>query len=269
MRCVVSSLAVLLGALPVRAQEPEPEPVALKEVAADGAAHHVACKGGTYWVALPPSLDPKKQTRVLLWCHGSNMNGKAYVEALEEFGYGANEIIVGPNGHQKVRDWVYNFDAPTYDPKLAFSILDDLEKRCKLGPIYVGGHSQGAFYTYRIVLSKPERFAGAIPFAGGLLLGLDPKAAASRKGRPGPPFAIIHGEADDVVDPELGDWAYELFLKADYPCVRYYHGKDHNHFWPGPAKEAIAWLLEITSDDPAALLASAQKLLEEGRGADA
>jgi hypothetical protein len=124
------------------------------------------------------------------------------------------------------------------------------------------------------VLSKPERFAGAIPFAGGLLLGLDPKAAASKKDCP--PFAILHGEADPVVDPSLSDWAYEVFLKADYPCVRYVHLKEHNHWWPGPpvgersvVHDTIAWMFEVTEADPEKLLASAAAFLEADRGGDA
>ncbi|MFI5404090.1 MAG: hypothetical protein ACHQ1G_14210, partial [Planctomycetota bacterium] len=241
----------------------------LKDVPADGEPHHVKCKVGTYWIALPLTLDPKAPTRVLFWCHGSNMNGQWYVKGLKALGHGKTDVLVGPNGHQKVRDWVYNFNAPTYDPKLAYGILDDLATRFKLGPVYVGGHSQGAYYTFRIVLSKPEMFTGAIPFAGGLLLGLDPKAAAQRKGKPGPAFAIVHGEMDDVVDPSLSEWAYEMFLAAEYPGVRFLHPKDMNHWWPGPIAEAITWTLEVTAEDPEALLASAERFLEGDRGSDA
>jgi pimeloyl-ACP methyl ester carboxylesterase len=262
-------LLLLAGNLPAQEQAPEPAPVALKDAPADGEPHHVKCKVGTYWIALPKALDPKAPTRVLFWCHGSNMNGQWYVKGLKALGYGGSDVLVGPNGHNKVRDWVYNFNAPNYDTKLAYGILDDLATRFKLGQVYVGGHSQGAYYTFRIVLSKPEQFAGAIPFAGGLLLGLDPKAAAQRKGKPGPPFAIVHGEMDDVVDPSLSEWAYELFLDASYPAVRFLHPKDHNHWWPGPIGDAIAWTLEVSAQDPAALLASAQRFLDADRGADA
>ncbi len=265
---LLTALLLLAAALPAE-EAPEPPPVALKDVAADGEPHHVKCKVGTYWIALPSTLDPKSPTRVLFWCHGSNMNGQWYVKGLQALGHGKTDVLVGPNGHQKVRDWVYNFNAPTYDPKLAYGILDDLATRFKLGPVYVGGHSQGAYYTFRIVLSKPEMFTGAIPFAGGLLLGLDPKAAAQRKGKPGPAFAIVHGEMDDVVDPALSEWAYEMFLDASYPTVRFVHPKDMNHWWPGPIGDAISWTLEVTAEDPDALLASAERFLEADRGSDA
>jgi predicted esterase len=264
---MLTFLAVLILATSVLA-EAEPPPVPLKKVPADGEAHHVTCKVGTYWIALPANIDPKKPTRCIFWCHGSNMNGKAYVNALKGLGYGENEILVGPNGHHRIRDWVYNFNAPNYDTKLAYGVLKDVRSRYKLGKIYAGGHSQGAYYTFRVVLSKPGEFAGAIPFAGGLLMGLDPKSAAKVKGKPGPPFAIIHGENDLVVDASLGDWAYEAFLKADYPCVRYYHAK-HGHNWPGSVKAALEWILAVTSDDPEELIETAKKMLEEDRGSDA
>jgi len=249
------------------ADDPEPAPVALKEVPADGASHHVACQGASYWIALPPGHDPKTPARVLLWLHGSNMNGKAYVESLKHLEFGRNEVLVGVNGNGKVRDGVYNFD---YDPKPVLKTLEDLESRMKLGPVYVGGHSQGAYFTMLLVTKFPERFAGGCAFAGGLLKGCDPKAAANRKGRPGPAFALIHGEADPVVDVELSDFAFQVFLDAEWPRLRYFHPKDLNHmFLVGPVKEAVEWMFATTSEDPAQLLASAERFLEAGRGSDA
>ncbi|MGQ0614322.1 MAG: hypothetical protein ACT4PV_11345 [Planctomycetaceae bacterium] len=262
----VQVLLALLAA-PLLADEPEPAARALKEVAADGAAHLVSCKGATYWIALPPGHDAKQPTRVLLWLHGSNMNGKAYVDSLKSLEYGKNEILVGVNGNGKVRDWVYNFD---YDPKPVLKTLEDLESRMKLGPVYVGGHSQGAYFTMLLLTKLPERFAGGCAFAGGLLKGCDPKAAANRKGKPGPAFALIHGEADPVVDVELSDFAFQIFLDAEWPRLRYYHPKQLNHmFLLGPVKEAIDWLYATTSEDPAELLAAAERFLGEGRGSDA
>jgi len=247
--------------------EAEPAPAPLKSVPADGAPHLVECKGATYWVAVPRDADPKKPTRVLMWLHGSNMSGRDYVGSLKGLGYGQNEILVGPNGNHKVREWVYNFD---YDPKPALKTLEDLETRFALGPVFVGGHSQGAYFTFLLVTKFPERFAGACPFAGGLLKGCDPKAAANRKGRPGPPVAIIHGESDPVVDPELSDWGYEIFLDAEWPRLRYFHPADLNHmFLAAPVKEAIDWMFAMASDDGAELLAAAERFLAADRGSDA
>jgi len=266
----VLALAVLLSAARADDPEPEPRPVPLKDVPADGESHHVQCKGATYWIVVPPGWDEKKPGRVILWLHGSNMNGKSYTESLKAMEFGKAELLVAPNGHGKVRDWVYNFDAPSYSTKLALSVLDDVEGRFAVSKVYVGGHSQGAFYTYRLALQHPERFAGAVPFAAGLLKGLDPKGAAWNKGEPGPAFAIVHGEADPVVDPELSDWAYELMFDGEWPCLRYYHPKDLNHwFMPAPIRPALEWCFTVTAEDPAELLAAAQRFLEEGRGADA
>jgi len=261
LACLVS---IALG------EDPEPAPVALKEVPADGASHLVKCKGATYWIVVPPDWNAKEPGRVILWLHGSNMNGKSYTDSLKAMEFGRTELLVAPNGHTKVRDWVYNFDAPSYSTKLALGVLDDVAKRFAIGKVYVGGHSQGAFYTYRLALQHPDRFAGAVPFAAGLLKGLDPKSAAHRKGEPGPAFAIIHGEADPVVDPELSDWAYELMFADEWPRLRYFHPHELNHwFMPAPIRPALEWCFAMTADDPAALLASAEQFLGEDRGADA
>ncbi len=263
------SVLLLLSFVSVAVADDQPEPAAvpLKSVPADGEAHLVACKGASYWVAIPKDLDPKKPARVLMWLHGSNMNGAAYVNSLKSLEYGAGEILVGPNGNGRVRDWVYNFD---YDSKPVMKTLEDLETRFALGPVFVGGHSQGAYFTFLLVTKFPERFAGACPFAGGLLKGCDPKAGAQRKGKPGPPVVIIHGEADPVVDVELSDWAYEIFADAEWPRLRYFHPKELNHmFLVGPVKEAIDWMYAMASEDGAELLASAQRYFEADRGSDA
>ncbi|MHC4970888.1 MAG: hypothetical protein ACYTG3_01000 [Planctomycetota bacterium] len=261
------ALAFLLLAGAAAAADPEPAPVALKKVPADGEHHLVKCKGATYWVLVPAGLDENKPVRVILWHHGSNMNGSSYTGSLKALGFGKEEILAAPNGDTKVREWVYNF---TYDPRPALKTLDDLATRFRVGKVYVGGHSQGAFYTYKLAIRYPDRFAGAIPFAAGLLKGLDPKAAAWRKGRPGPAFAIIHGEADPVVDPELSDWAYEIIFQAGWPCVRYYHPPRLNHwFMPGPVRPALEWCFRVSADDPATLVKNASALLAEDRGAEA
>jgi len=263
MRCGV----LLLLATTALAGDPEPAPVALKDVPADGESHHVECKGATYWVVIPEGLDAKRPARVILWLHGSNMNGRSYTASLKAMKFGAEEILACPNGDTKVRDWVYNF---TYDPRPALKTLDDLAERFTLGKVYVGGHSQGAFYTYKLAIRYPERFAGAVPFAAGMLKGLDPKSAARRRGEPGPAFAIVHGEADPVVDPGLSDWAYEIMFEARWPALRYYHPDRLNHwFMPAPIRPALEWCMKVSADDPAKLLAHAAGFLEADRGADA
>jgi predicted esterase len=258
---------LVLLAVTAVAADPEPAPVALKKVPADGQSHHVKGKGATYWVVIPEGLDESKPVRVILWCHGSNMNGRSYTESLKAMEFGKDEILACPNGDSRVREWVYNF---TYAPKPALKTLEDLESRFKLGKVFVGGHSQGAYYTFLLVTKFPDRFAGGLPFAGGLLKGCDPKSAAYRKGKPGPAMAILHGEMDPVVSPSLSDWAYEIFFEAEWPCLRYYHPKRLNHmFMPAPVRPALEWLFLVTSEDPQELTAGAGKLLEEERGAEA
>jgi hypothetical protein len=84
MECMRIVSSILAFAVAVLADEkPEPAPVPLKSVPADGEQHLVACKGATYWIAIPKEIDPKKPARVLMWLHGSNMNGGDYVGSLK------------------------------------------------------------------------------------------------------------------------------------------------------------------------------------------
>lgn len=78
------------------------------------------------------------------------------------------------------------------------------------------GFSQGAMMALHTGLSLDEEVAGIVAFSGALI----PPPGLEAGGGPRPPVAILHGDLDDVVDPQLSREAAEtltaLGLEVSY-----------------------------------------------------
>jgi hypothetical protein len=106
-------------------------------------------------------------------------------------------------------------------------------------------------------------FAGAFPVSGGVIIQAEPTAyekedlrAAQRKLA----IAIVHGENDEIVGFSQGKSTYESFLGDGFPMLRFItHPTAAHMFAVLPVDSAIQWLESMTSDDPAALVAFAEK----------
>lgn len=251
-----------------------------------GKIENGAAKNGVTWhVRLPAKHDPKKPAPAILILHGSNMNSKSYMEGIVEAWPKLAEeyVLVGINGEQKgaagaggepAFNYTYvNFAGkskykgfPGTDresPALVSEALAEIRQRVPISKVFVGGHSQGGFLTYSLLMNYPEMFAGAFPISGGVIIQAEPAAydkdeirAAQRKLA----VAIVHGENDEVVGFDMGKSAYDSFLDDGFPMVRLFAHKTAAHrFVFLPVEEAIRWLEAMTSDDPAALVAFAEK----------
>jgi hypothetical protein len=135
---------------------------------------------------------------------------------------------------------------------------------------FVGGHSQGGFLTYSLMMNSPELVAGAFPISAGVIFQCEPSAyadkalmAAQRK----VPLAIVHGKNDPMVSFAGGSYSYGLFLDASWPVVRLFADENAAHMFARlPVGPAIRWLQAMASDDPTILLDFAElRWKENGR----
>ncbi len=280
------------------------KPANLKSIVVDGALGRLekgkvedgtAKNGVTYHVRLPAKYDPKKGLPAILILHGSNMNSKAYVETIAGTWPRLAEdvVLLGVNGEKRAAgspedNPAFNYTYVNYagkskykgyagtdreSPALVPEVLSEIKQRVNLTKIFVGGHSQGGFLTYSLLMNTPELFAGAFPVSGGVIIQAEPTAydkpevrAAQRK----VPLAIVHGENDEVVGFGMGRSAHEAFLGDGFPMVRLFAHKTAAHMFALlPVEDAVRWLEAMSSDDPAALVAFAQKRLGEGAHRDA
>ena len=201
----------------------------------------------TYSVRAPDGYKPgdgKKWPAVLI-LHGSNMNGKAYVNTLAAAwpDIARDYLILGINGETPSN--LADQDEPTFNytyvnyvgrstfrgfpgtdresPALVREAIDELKSVYPIKHYFVGGHSQGGFLTYSLLMNSPEAIAGAFPISAGVIFQCEPSAYADpalKAAQRAVPLAIVHGKNDPMVSFEGGSYAYGLFLDAGWPAVR-------------------------------------------------
>ena len=91
-----------------------------------------------------------------------------------------------------------------------FKLIDSLAEQypIDLDRVYVLGHSMGGFGSWTAIASEPDRFAAAIPSAGGLSPWYDVKTIAHV------PIWAFHGEDDRTVGVEFTRVPFEQLSKV-------------------------------------------------------
>jgi predicted esterase len=250
----------------------------------------------TYSVRAPEGYVPTegKKWPTIVILHGSNMNGNAYVNTLAAAwpDIARDCILLGINGelpsNVAPENTGFNYTYVNYvgkstfggfpgtdreSPALVRESLTELKDVYPVKHYFVGGHSQGGFLAYSLMMNSPELIAGAFPISAGVIFQCEPSAyadkplmAAQRK----VPLAIVHGRTDPMVSFEGGSYAYGLFLDAGWPAVRLFADDTAGHMFARlPVGAAIHWLQAMASDDPVALLDFAEHRWKEGGRRDA
>ena len=141
----------------------------------------------TYSVRAPEGYkegDAKRWPTIVI-LHGSNMNGKSYVASIAQAwpDIARDYLILGLNGETPSNlgdDPRFNYTyvnfmgRSTYrgfpgtdreSPALVSEAMDELRKVYPVGRYFVGGHSQGGYLTYVMLMHFPEKIAGVFPIS--------------------------------------------------------------------------------------------------------
>ncbi len=165
---------------------------------------------------LPPaSGSAPKQAVVLL--HGYGSDGNDLIGLAPQWQpLLPNALFVSPNAPQMCRQLAYGFqwfDISFEGDKLAsrqigvvearpvlVEFLHDLWSQTGVAPeqTILAGFSQGAMMALHVGLSLPERLMGIIAFSGAFL----PPEGFGSSAFAKPPVCLVHGDMDEVVDPE-------------------------------------------------------------------
>lgn len=249
----------------------------------------------TYAVRAPESFDsssPRKWPAVLI-LHGSNMNGRSYVSTIATAwpDIARDFILLGINGEVPSNisdDPRFNYTYVNYvgrstfkgypgtdreSPALVSDAMAELKEIYPISHYLVGGHSQGAFLTYSLLMNFPDAMAGAFPISGGVIFQCDPDAYTDqtlRKAQRAVPLAIIHGKNDPIMVFGTGQYAATLFGEANWPAFRFFTDEVGGHMFARlPVAQAIRWLESYTSNDPDTLIQFAASRLHEKAYRDA
>ncbi|OGV79915.1 MAG: hypothetical protein A2340_16095 [Lentisphaerae bacterium RIFOXYB12_FULL_60_10] len=112
--------------------------------------------GIAYFLRVPASYDAKKGARLIVFLHGSNMNGLAYLRSFEAKGWCRDDILLCPNGEQGrdvfgANNFTFGSASPITD------VVAAVKKAFKVTRTYIGGHSQGGFVTYSVIIYSAHK----------------------------------------------------------------------------------------------------------------
>ena len=181
-------------------------------------------------------------------------------------GWGKLDILVCPNG-ERGKD-AYGANNFTFvSARFVAEVTQDVQAAFAITRSYLGGHSQGGFVTYSVLMHYPDLFDGAFPMAGDCWLQNEPNLWESKPEvvakQKKIAIGVIHGQADPVVRFSQGEHAHGVFLAMGYPKLRFFRPKNLGHqFALSPVPEALAWLDAMTGLNPKQSLKLAEGWLQ-------
>ncbi|ODT51185.1 dienelactone hydrolase family protein [Devosia sp. 63-57] len=120
--------------------------------------------------------------------------------------------------------------------------LEDLWAQTGIAPerTLLAGFSQGAMMALHVGLSLPQELMGIVAFSGALV----PPEGFGAPGSAKPAICLVHGDMDEVVDPNLSADAKRLLAENGYD-VRFHisHGVGH-----GIAPDGLAFASEFIAE---------------------
>jgi pimeloyl-ACP methyl ester carboxylesterase len=227
-----------------------------------------AGKGMRYFLRVPKKYDPRSGARLIVFLHGSSMNGLSYLRSFEAKKWCEDDILCCPNGENGTDPFGPNNFGFESGPAVV-EVTEEVQKAFKTTITYVGGHSQGAFLTYSLILNYPDLYRGAFPMAGDCWMQNEPnlwedKPDVLKKQRE-IPIAVIHGKIDPVVKFSQGEHAYDCFRAMGWTKLRFFAPANLNHmFMMAPIDEAIEWLDAMNGRDDRKSLTLASKWARDG-----
>lgn len=224
-------------------------------------------KGMRYFLRVPKRYNAKDGARLIVFLHGSNMNGLDYLRSFEAKKWCEEDLICCPNGESGTDPFGQNNFGFASGPLVA-DVTEEVRKSFKTTITYIGGHSQGAFLTYNVILNFPQLYQGAFPMAGDCWIQNEPNLWEDRPGvlkqQKEIAIAVIHGKADPVVNFSQGQHAYDCFLAMGWTKLRMFAPANLNHmFMPAPIDEAIEWLDAMNGRNERKSMALAAKWAKE------
>lgn len=185
------------------------------------AAQSIDLGRGELPVRVPAGYSIGTPTPLIVLLHGYGSSG-AGQERYMKFGDLVDShgfLFVAPDGTEQStgrnpRFWnaskaCCNFAGSTVDDSgYVLAVIDEMKRLFNVDAdrVYLVGHSNGGFMSYRVAYEHPEVIAGMVSLAGA--------AASEERGTPAGPVHVlqIHGTADETIRYDGGD-----MQEATYP----------------------------------------------------
>ncbi len=241
--------AVVLGAVgttgAVHAADDTPE-----KAPAAGATGKVytwkAANGLAYDWYLPKSYDEQKGITLTFILHGSN-GWKGWGFSMHAPGeFRPDDLVVSPEGTTPNGQGGFNFLQSSDDLKRLHELHEELRKTFKVNATYIYGLSQGSFFAHYYAGHYGDEVQGIVAHGSGLWIGSGLAKANHHQA-----IAVMHGRGDPVYPYGGGVGAWEGYVEAKYPLLRFRTLELDLHWAPwGNQAQQLAWCEGMTSSDP-------------------
>lgn len=225
-------------------------------------------KGMRYFLRVPKKYASKTGARLIVFLHGSNMNGLDYLRSFEQMKWADDALLACPNGEEGSDPFGQNNFTFASAPFVA-DVTREVQKAFKTTVTYVGGHSQGGFLTYSVITLFPELYHGAIPMAGDCWMQNEPNLWEERpevlEKQRKIAIAVIHGRADPIVAFSQGQHGHDCFRAMGWTKLRLFAPEKLEHqFMLSPVDDALEWLDAMNGLEEKRSLELAAKWAKDG-----
>jgi poly(3-hydroxybutyrate) depolymerase len=119
----------------------------------------------TYYVYVPPSVNPTSPAPLLITLHGSGRNGLSLVDIWKKFASSEGFIVAGPDSTNSA-EWSVAKDGLDF----LHDFVEKLKTEHSIDPrrVYLFGHSAGAGFALQMGLLESKFFAAVAVHAGDL-----------------------------------------------------------------------------------------------------
>ena len=191
---------------------------------------------------------PKQVRGVLILLHGLGGNGRQLRDRFYTKFAAENGLILACPSAKKIPKDAKNEDDPlntmrhwwSYrDQGFAMRALETLKREFPIDEdrVYISGYSMGGFGSWNIGLRYNDRFAAAVPFAGGLScsdyvsMSIDKKSPRLLVNAAHLPSYFVHGDADRTVPVKFDRRIRDRLVELEYAHT-YVEVEEGTHFLP-------------------------------------
>jgi predicted esterase len=208
------------------------------------------------WV-LPKGYDGKSPRNLTVICHGTGLDYRWGHLNNQPDTFRPEDVVVSVDGPSMGQGDTRLFLGEPDDAAAMRAFLEELRALFAVRRVFLYGHSQGGFFVVYYAGEHPDTVAGVVAHASGAW-------NWSKMGKPVQKVAIafMHGTLDPVVPYGQSPGSRDAYAKAGFDLLHLRRLENYNH-WPNAvrATECLDWCEGMTTDDPAAALACARRLL--------
>lgn len=215
-------------------------------------------KGGLHYAwKIPKGYDGKSPRNLTVILHGTGLDWQ-WGPANSPVGvFRPDDVVVSVDGTSPGQGQSRLFLQGQKDVAAFAEFLGEMKGAFAVKDVFLYGHSQGGFFVTFFAGEHPELVQGVVAHASGSWLGIDMGKKVRKVA-----IAFMHGTSDPVVPYGQSPAARDAYVQAGFERVLLRRLQFYNH-WPNAvrATECLDWCEGMTTEDPAAALDAAQRIV--------